>query len=261
MSLTCVQKILNTVLIAAVSSCLCVSANAAPKKAEESKSVIFEAPAQGVIQVSDYDLNTFVFPDSIKAIHFPDGIAASKPIYMANNTQAAIQFGKIDKDKKYVQMIVELVNGNTSMLKVLPAAVPGIWYTVTNKEAIKPSVALKGRNSAMPQVSKADPRGDDVELLKLTIIGGEPPEPFEALPLPKPTAFDKFSVVPLNAWSNGSDKRIHSFSIVAAPGQTAVIAPTMFYREGISAIVLDGETVDDNNSPILYVVEEIVDGE
>jgi hypothetical protein len=49
------------------------------------------------------------------------------------------------------------------------------------------------------------------------------------------------------------------FSLVSVPGQTAVVAPPQFYREGITAVMIDGDVVDSNSSPNLYVVEELHD--
>lgn len=264
MSLTCVQKILNGLILAS----LVASPSAfAAKKVDSTKptpsETVFEAPAAGVIQVSDYELNTFVFPEPVKNIHVAAGAPVNKPIYMANSTQVAIQFGKkTDKSIPSIQILFELESQATITLRVNPDHVPGILYTASPKASIKSTAtisALKGKNGAISNIPRSlDPRSEDVDLLKSTIVSGEPPESFEPIPLPKPTSFDKFSVVPLNAWSNGAGKRIHSFSIVAAPGQTAVVAPTMFYREGISSIVLDGEVVDATNSPILFVVEDVL---
>jgi hypothetical protein len=47
------------------------------------------------------------------------------------------------------------------------------------------------------------------------------------------------------------------FSLVAAPGETAVVAAPQFYRPGITAVAVDGDVVDVATSPTLYVIEEV----
>lgn len=253
MSLTCVQKILSSFLAIGALS-ISVSAEAAKKPAPKQTESAFAAPVSGVVSVSDYELNTFVFNEAVKMVHFPGGVSASKPIYMANNTQVMLQF---PKSKQPIQMVVELASGSTSIVRVMPSPIPGVVHTAS-QAAIKP-LTIKGKKGTSTVMQSSDPRSVDVDILKSVVVNGEPSSEFEPLPLPRPIAFDKFSVVPLGAWSDGSSKRIFSFSIVASPGQTAVVAPPMFYREGISAIVLDNEVVDANNSPNLLVIEDFQD--
>lgn len=96
-------------------------------------------------------------------------------------------------------------------------------------------------------------------MLKRAVLGDIPAD-FEAIALPRPTRFDRFTVVPLAGWSNGS-KRIMSFNLVAVPGKTAVVASPQFYRQGITAVMLTGDHVDEESNPQLFVVEEVTQDE
>lgn len=214
-----------------------------------------EAPVPGAVTVSDYEFNTFVFPDAIKRIFFPAGSpVVGKPVYLAENTQVMLQFAK--GNDKPVQMVAELENGQVVTLRVVTRAVPGVTHAVNGARV---RTAAAPRQPASEQAQAAAPRGEDIELLKQLTSKGEPPSGFDPVSLPRPTRFDKFSVVPLAGWSDGAGKRILVFSLVAVPGQTAVVAPPQFYRPGITAVMLDGDVVDAQNSPQLFVVEELND--
>ena len=227
---------------------------AASKKVEKSTEI--EAPVPGAVTVSDYEFNTFVFPAAIKRVFFPTGAPVTgKPIYLADNTQVMLQFAK--GGDKPVQMVAELVNDSVVTLRVVPRSIPGVVHAV-NGARVKP-VTGAPKVAASEAKASVSPHGADIELLKVLMTQHEPPANFEQVKLPNPVKFDKFSVVPLASWSDGASKRIHIFSLVAVPGQTAVVAAPQFYRDGITAVMLDGDVVDDTNSPQLFVVEELND--
>lgn len=230
------------------------AAVAAPKDAKPVGQVL-DAPPLGVVTVSDYELNTFAFPGSVKRVYFPaNSPVMGTPIYLAENTQVMLQFNKgVDKP---VQMVVELETGKVIQLRVLPRPVPGVSHKTPGASAVTP-----GKKS-LDESSEAQVGGTahavDVELLKHVVTEGAPPAEFESVALPGVTRFDKFSVVPLSAWSDGS-RRVMVFSLVAVPGQVAVVSPPQFYRPGITAVLVDGDTVDESSSPQLFVVDEVAD--
>lgn len=226
----------------------------APAKTQPASDV--EAPVPGAVTVSDYEFNTFVFPDVVKRLYFPAGSpVVGKPIYLAENTQVMLQFAK-GQDKP-VQLVAELENGQTVSMRVVPRPVPGVTHSV-NGARTRTSAPLRRATGTGDASSAGSPQGADIELLKNVVTTNQPPAGFDGVRLPAPTRFDKFSVVPLAAWSNGA-KRVLVFSLVAVPGQTAVVAPPQFYRPGITAVMLDGDVVDADNSPQLFVIEESVD--
>jgi hypothetical protein len=218
-----------------------------------------EAPVAGAVTVSDYEFNTFVYPAAIKRILFPAGSpVVGKPIYLADNTQVMLQFAK--SSDKPVQMVAELDTGATLMLRLVPRPIPGITHPVNG--ARMRSASAPAADANVVKGAGADkmpaPKGEDIELLKVVASHGEAPAGFDPISLPQPTRFDKFTVVPLSGWSDGA-RRVLIFSLVAANGQTAVVAPPQFYRPGITAVMVDGDVVDANTSPQLYVVEELQD--
>lgn len=214
-----------------------------------------DAPMPGVVSVSDYEFNTFTFPSPIKRVLFPGGSpVVGKPIYLGDNDRVMLQFAK--SNGKPVQMVVELNNGTAVTIRVVPKAIPGVTHEASGVKAKK---AVSQSSTAKSTSGDADaPKGADIELLKTVVSSGEAPSGFEPVKLTAPTRFDKFTVVPLSGWSDG-ERRVFVFSLVAAEGHTAVVSPPQFYRQGITAVMLDGDVVDADHSPQLYVVEEVSD--
>lgn len=240
-----------------------VSHKVAPKKAATSKvasddaakDVTYSPQSANEITVSDHDLNDFVFGSPISnGPILPAGVPlVGKPIYMANNTQVLMQFKKgFDKS---IQMVVETEDGKVHKLYLKPRAVSGITYRVDGARDVKVAATGATAPTANGEGGQPGARAEDIELLK-RVVRGEVPSDFEAVPLPRPTRFDKFTVVPLSGWSDGT-KKVMVFSLVAAPGQTAVVAPPQFYRQGIGAVMLTGDHVSETSTPQLFVVEEL----
>lgn len=246
----------NKLLAAAAVSLLALGlgAQAQPPARASSATATLEAPVPGAVTVSDTEFNTFVFPHTIKRVFFPAGSpVVGKPIYLANNTQVLLQFSKGHRTP--VQMVVELENGQVISLRLSIRPVPGVTHVV-NGARLRTGPP---RTAADPRAAPVSPGGADIDLLRVLVATGSPPDGFEPVPLPRPVRFDRFTVIPLAGWSDASSRRVLVFSLVAAPGQTAVVSPPQFYRPGISAVMLDGDVVDANNSPQLFVVEELQD--
>lgn len=255
------SKHVRTVLSAALSAAMLLAAPTLVQAQSTKRAAALEAPIPGVVTVSDYEFNTFVFPDTIKRVLFPAGSpVVGKPVYMAENTQVMLQFAKsAEKNPKPIQMVVELEGGAVVSVRVLPRAVPGVTHAVNGARPRSAAAAAARRAMTAEGQQSVTPRGEDIELLKKVVTSGDAPDGFEPVRLPRPTRFDKFTVVPLAGWTDGVSKRVLVFSLVAAPGQTAVVSPQQFYRPGINAVMLDGDVVDSANSPQLFVVEEMRD--
>lgn len=214
--------------------------------------------AAGVLTVSDYELNTFVFPAAVTRVLLPSGAGVSgDPLYLAGNTQVALEFTK-GQDRP-IQMMVELVDGQVVHLRVSPKPVMGQVHRVKGTASAPRKESASGF-AAKATGNSGGPRAADVELLKVLAAQGQPPSEFESVALPDVARFDKFSVVPLAGWTDGA-RRVFVFSLVATPGQTAVVSPPQFYRQGITAVMVDGDVVDETNSPQLYLVEEVSEDE
>lgn len=213
---------------------------------------IHDAPVPGAVSVSNYEFNTFIFRAPVKRVFFPSGTpVVGNPVYVAENTQVLVQFEKTDRP---IQMLAELEDGSVASVRLMPRDIPGIVHAV---DGAKPRKKNKEAEKPLPEnASQASASNADIELLKSIVVSGDVPEDFDEKELPPTTRFDKFSVVPLKAWSNGS-KNIYAFSLAAAAGQTAVVNAPQFYRPGITAVLLDGNVVDENSSPQLLVVEEL----
>jgi len=211
----------------------------------------YTPPLPNEVTVSDHDFNQFVFPASIvNGPIFPAGSPLlGKPVYLAGNTQVLIQVQP--GSEKPFNMIVECANGAVYKFYLRPRPITGVTHRVDG--ASERGKARQVTSANVPESTA--PRGADVELLKHVVMGAVP-DGFEPAELPALTRFDKFSVIPLSGWSDGT-RRIMTFSLVAVPGQSAVVAPPQFYRAGITAVLIDGEVVDATSSPTLYVIEEL----
>lgn len=255
------QKLIIGLLGLALTAAATAQAHAQTNRTTQPRAGSVEQPIPGVVTVSNYEFNTFVFPAPVKRVFFPSGSPVNgAPVYLAENTQVMLQFGKVE-NRRPVQMMVELTTAEVLTLRVLPSNVPGVTHAVNGA---RPQSALnRARQANAPEApstrAATAPRGEDIELLKKLVTSQQPPEGFDPIRLPAPTRFDKFSVVPLAGWTDGYSRRVMVFSLVAVPGQTAVVAPPQFYRPGITAVMIDGDVVDASNSPQLFVVEEVND--
>jgi hypothetical protein len=217
----------------------------------------YAAPMPNEVTVSDRDLNQFIFPSAVSQVIMPAGTPASKPIYLSDNTQVLLQFQK--GYDKTIQLIAELQSGKVYKLYLQPRPVNGITYPVDGARDNAPKQIQQYTKKADDAAEDSTaPQAEDIELLK-RVVSGAIPEGFDPITLPKPTRFDKFTVVPLAGWSDGSTKRVLVFNLVAVPGQTAVVAPPQFYRPGIGAVSLSDDHVSADTSPQLYVVEDLQD--
>lgn len=215
-----------------------------------------------IIPVSDYELTMFVFPKKIDKkllLQNKTAILAGKPEYFAGYTQVALQFVPSTTP---VQMLVPFEDGSVQSYSVMPKKIPGrviqLGYGMSNSKWI-PKPASKSEDTTIEadgDSKAASPFNEDITLLRDLVATGKPSPDFEKVALPRPVAYDLFTVVPMSAWSNGN-KRIMTFQLVANGNNTAVVSNTQFYREGINAVLVTGDVVDSQNSPLLYVVEEL----
>lgn len=211
--------------------------------------------AAGILTVSNFEFNTFVFNHPVENIFFPAGTPlVGEPIFLSENRQVMLQFAEA---KNPIQVVFALANHETVTLRVQPKKVAGITHSV-NGASIKPA-KKKIEKTDFSERSSFTPDNHDIEILKELLTTNEVPDGFDPIALPNPTRFDKFSVVPLAGWSDGMSKNIYVFSLVAVPGQTAVVTPPQFYRAGITAVLVSSDVVDANNSPNLFIVEELTD--
>lgn len=248
----------NKALALAIAA-LSLSAGVNASAQEFSNSNVTPGPQQVVadelILVSDYELNRFLFQGPLKRVHFPASAAApllTPPIYMADNSQVLLQFHK--GETKPIQMVAELRDGRVFPLRLAPRPVPGVSHFVSDGAEARNAKGQLGANTPDNQIP--GPRAADIRVMKALASYGEPQNGFSPTTLPVTARFDKFTVVPMSAWTDGN-KQAFVFSIVAQPGETAVVAPPQFYRPGITAVMIDGDVVDEKNSRTLYVVEEL----
>jgi hypothetical protein len=206
-----------------------------------------------LIPISDRDYNRIVFPEPIVKGRMPAGTRLGEEIvYLSGNR--AMMFQLSAGQSKVIQLVAELASGRVETLYLKPQAVPGTVHRVDGAPDAAPT-QKKGRVSG-PVLTQTSPHSEAVSILK-TFVRGEIPASFEAAEPPLMTRFDKFSVVPAGAWTDSSDYKVYVFQLIAAKGQSAVVAPSQFYREGVRAVMVDGDEVSEDSSPYVYIVEEL----
>lgn len=222
------------------------------KKEDAVEQKFAAAPADELV-VSDRDFNHFIFDSPITQLLFPSWApVVGTPLYVAENKQALVQF-KRGLDKPF-QMIVETESGEVYKLYLKARPVNG----TTHKIGAKPKAVANPTGREAPRADNMSAGGADIQLLR-RVIAGDTPADFEPVDLPGITRFDKFTAIPLTGYANGK-KRVSIFTLAAVPGQSAIIAPPMFYRTGVTAVLIDGgDTVNAETSPQLYIVEDLND--
>ncbi len=228
-----------------------------PAGSKDSESAQKQAPVSSdALMVSDRDLNRFVFPSPVKRVIFPAGAPVlGQPIYLAGNLQVLIQVSK-GADSEFA-MIVEGENGKVTSLRLSPRPVAGAIHRIDGaRDGVAPRPAPKAAPQPTEGGEAGGPNAEAIAVLN-DFAASALPESFEPQVLPKPVRFDKFTVVPLEAWSNGT-LRVIRYSLIAVPGETAVVSQPQFYRDGVQAISLDGNVVDSAHTPTLNIVDEEV---
>lgn len=225
-----------------------VEAFAAPDKSKQ-----VAQDTRDKILVSDRDWNRFVFGKRIKNVIFSQGTPVPEDgiTYLAGNTQVMVRFDR--SYEKPAQMVVELENDEVETLYLQIKPVSGAVY----KHASARVASMASSKSNAPGTS---PSAVDIKLIE-ALVQGKGLDGFDDIPLPRISKFDNFSAIPVAAMSDRSSKQVLVFQLVANPGKVAVVAPPQFYRPGVSAAMVDGDRVDDNTSPMLYIVEEITGDE
>lgn len=252
------MKVIPYLVMCALLSTPAIAATKVYKKSVKpatAKETVIDSSA---IAVSDSEVTTFVFNKPIKSIVFPGTPpTADKPAYLADNTQAVIQFLPT---KASVQMVVFYQDKSVSNYRIRPSSMQGRVQPLSASASTSKWVAASDKSDVLTASGTGNgvsANGDDIQLLKSLVATQQPPAGFEKVALPKPISFDLFTVVPIAAWSDDMSKRIMVFQLVANGNNTAVVNNTQFFRKGISAVMLDGDVVDTKTSPYLYVVEEL----
>lgn len=211
-------------------------------------------PYEGVVvhTVSTHDYTRLVLPEPIQRIYVADEHALqAEPEYLANNTAVLLLFAKT-KSSRPLQLVIHYKSGNTSTFYVRPGEGPGNTITVPGDANQAPGVQRPGAAQPAP-AARESVYGSDIKLLQ-SLVQGLIPEGMQPLPLPAPTVFDRFSVQPDLALTDGA-RNVYVFRLLAEKGQASVISPSQFYRPGVSAVMVDGDRLDPSNPRRVFLVE------
>lgn len=195
--------------------------------------------------VSTYDYTRFVFPEAVHRLFIAnEGALQEPPEYIAGNTAVLLLFAKTEA-KRPLQVVVSFQSGETTTLYVKPGDVPGSVVNVGGGKAAKAAAS-----APVPVGAK---HASDVRLLQ-QFVQGAIPSGFSPLPIPAPTRFDRFTVTPELAVSDGN-RNVYVFQLTAAGKQVSVISPSQFYRNGVTAVLVDGDRLDPSTPRRVFLVE------
>lgn len=234
---------------------------------------VTKAPDPFTYEVSNQpnELNQLDFPESILQIISPPRVPLgivdpeTKNQFKYLNENKSIVFFFKELSTTPFKMKVELANGTIYTLTIQPKPVLGVikkvgvdTKTITNRAQVtSPTVATPSNVTVGAAEKVSSVSAEDIALLKKVVTNDKGfKEEFSSVELPVTTTFNSFVAVPLNKWSNGS-KNVLVFQLIARNGKVSKVDAKQFYRDGVTAVTITGDTVAEGLSPKLYIVENV----
>lgn len=252
------------------------STKVAPQKAPVAQHVKVEKdPFAGLIltPVSDSQLNRFTFPEPIEGIYFSEGAPLPecpedagpqdpcKPVFLNGKKMMLLQFRAGAKGP--VQMLAHLQSGRVITLNLAPGPGPGALVRVEGAaDGASDSRLAKGamtRQGAAQGLSTGLSE-NNVDLLSRFARGDVPGE-FEQEGVGDPVRFEYFDVIPVTAWGNGDNLKVHLFQIRGHGNTPVAINSSLFRTENVQALALDRDTITYDAPALLYMLEYIPEAE
>lgn len=217
--------------------------------------------------VSDSQLNRFVFPEKVEGVYFAEGAPLPtcpeeasaqdpcKPVFLNGRRMMLLQLRAGAKGP--IQMLVHFASGRVETLNLAPVNGPGAVIRVDGAEDGASDSRLAAAQSTMR--AQEGPADKHIGLLS-DFAKGAIPAGFETVEIGAPVRFEHFDVVPMAAWSNGNDIKVHLMQVRAHGDTPVVITPGLFRAANIKALALDKETITAREPALLYLVESLVEG-
>ena len=213
-------------------------------------------------QVSDTQLNQFVFPEPVEGLYFPEGSPLPecpkdakaqdpcKPVFL-NGRQLLLLPLRVGA-KGPVQMLVHLNSGRMVTFNLAPTQGPGTVVRVEGADY----AASDARARKAAQSEAASPSSADIALLE-EFVNGKPSSGFESVAPNTATKLDRIDVIPMAAWSDGAKLKVHLWKLQARDGVAVALSAALFQAEGVKAIALDKEQTTKASPAFVYVLEQI----
>ena len=238
---------------------------------EKSTSADIKTPAEkgpfsglSLTQVSDTQLNQFIFPEPVEGLYFPEGSPLPecpknaqpqdpcKPIFL--NGKKLLLLPMRVGAKGPVQMLAHLNSGRIVSFNLAPVTGPGTLVRVENADYAASDSRLAKSKHAQSQVESSSAAEADVSLLG-RFVQGDIPAGYEAIAIAAPTRLAKFDLIPSATWSDGSQMRAHMIQIRPFNGETVAINAGMFKGVGVKAVALDKDTASAKSPATVFILE------
>lgn len=201
-----------------------------------------------VIAISDSEFNRIVFPRPFVDVVFPAKTPLKgKPLPLSGNRSVLFQVEP--GSRSVIQMIVQLDDGSVRMLRLRPMPGPGVVHRVDGARDVLNS---ESGLSEATETSTAPATRHLVDVFSRFMKGGEP-DGFEPVANLAPVDFPAFTAVPLESWSNGTERML-VYRLTAKGSADVKVAPPQFYRKGVRAIQIEGDRIAPGVSPELFLL-------
>lgn len=215
------------------------------------------------VSVSATDLNTIILPMEISKVNFASNTPL-QPIMVidkSTNEQKSLPYEYLEGGRGFkfrfdgsakglYQIVVEYANGGLKQFYVEPTLGPGV---IAKLDGATDPIKAKNKNS--PLAVMATPYDGAVKMIQKFIDRG-PDEGFQNLPVGQTFVFNKFVLKPIKVWTDNSYV-IKMYQLISRNGSEAYIHPSDFFTEGVLTVVIDNDFVNEQNSPLIYVVEGV----
>ncbi len=206
-----------------------------------------------VVAISDSEFNRIVFPRPFVDVVFPAKTPIKgKPLPLSGNRSVLFQVEP--GSRSVIQMIVQLDDGSVRMLRLRPMPGPGVVHRVDGARDVlnaNPDDIASAESSGTPATAHL------VDIFSRFMKGGEP-DGFESVANLPPVEFPAFTAVPLESWSNGTERML-IYRLTAKGSVDVKVAPAQFYRKGVRAVQIEGDRIAAGVSPELFLlVDEVI---
>lgn len=243
----------------------------APEKvlAPEPKPEAEKSPFAGLslTQVSDSQLNQFIFPEPVEGLYFPEGSPLPecpknaqpqdpcKPIFL--NGKKLLLLPMRVGAKGPVQMLAHLNSGRIVTFNLSPAQGPGTLVRVENADYSASDSRIAKAKNAQSHMDGNSASEMDIALLG-RFVKGDIPAGYEPIAIAAPTRLAQFDLIPSATWSDGNQMKAHMIQIRPFNGEVVSINAGMFKGEGVKAVALDKDTASAKFPATVFILEQEV---
>ena len=236
-------------------------------ESEKSKPEPDKSPFAGLsqTQVSDTQLNQFIFPEPVEGLYFPEGAPLPecpknaqpqdpcKPIFL--NGRKLLLLPLRVGAKGPIQMLAHMNSGRIISFNLAPAAGPGTLVRVDDSDYGASDARLARLRNAPETPADSGPSAADLALLG-RFVQGDIVAGFEPIALAASTRLANFDLIPVATWSDGNKTKVHFLQVRPFADIPVSLNAAMFRGVGVRAVALAKDSATFQSPSMVYVLEE-----